>query len=792
MNIITRLSILGLILITLQLRAKAQDDRNLARFKTVLQKELGKAGVSVPPASIKFHLIRKGEKSDFGLAAATADAFHLSATQQTISVWSKSEAGIQAGIYWYLNRLGFRYYFPGAAWHYIPKLQSGYREVQHTGTPSFESRRIWYAYGTGSKLADADFKFWEAANLLGGAVVNAGHSYEAIVSRNKGVFLSHPEFFAQKVEKGAIPKNPKFDVSNEQLVQLVIKDALEQVSAYQVRTGSLPVSISMDPSDGGGFATSEAALKIGGPSAQTYYLANRVARAVGQRYPGVQVGLYAYNQHAAPPAFPVEPNIIVLVATAMNQSAYRTDELIQLWRKKGVKVGIRDYYGVMAWDWDMPGKPAGGKMNYVSQLRKYHGEGIRIFSAETNIGWVSRGLGHYVAASLLWDINVDTATIIREFYRNMFGKAAATMASVFNSWQHYSEAVPKEGDLYQWSRLVQQAAGEDKDALVQERIRQVQQYLVYVHLFSKWRKEDSEANLVRLLNYAYRVQDQGNIASYPLFRRLASGAVAGKPHLRFSNPNATWKQPTGALSISETEQLYANMLRDLDRSAVTVNTLLPNALKRIPANKMNAAVFAGNSLPVKLRGGHLVVVQVFDRTASLQLTQGLIKVKEYKTLQLKVYPFQSDLSITGSRPLIEQKILPGTQTTVSLASLPTGTYLLHIDDARDGFKLSFAGGVAYGIVAGAPRKAWTFGRNTLVFEVKDITSFSIQNEGAVTLKSPTGRIIDLQQQKGKVSISVGPGEQGLWQLLKQSGKFSLQGVLPLIAADKDFIIRHEE
>jgi hypothetical protein len=213
--------------------------------------------------------------------------------------------------------------------------------------------------------------------------------------------------------------------------------------------------ISMDPSDGGGFSTSTDAKKIGGPSEQVFYLANRVAKALSQKYEGVYVGLYAYYQHAAPPQFELEPNMVVLIATAMNESKYRTDELIEIWKKKKVQLGIRDYYGVMAWDWDMPGQPKGGKISYVKQLKRYYDQGIRLFTAETNVGWISRGLGHYLAAQLLWNVETDAEQLQSEFFTNMFGPAAPEMKELFNAWQNYKQAVPLDGDLYKWGQLVE-------------------------------------------------------------------------------------------------------------------------------------------------------------------------------------------------------------------------------------------------------------------------------------------------------------------------------------------------
>ncbi len=515
------------------------------------------------------------------------DAFHIAVTNKKISVSAGSENGIRNGLYWYLKFLGYKFYFPNEAWYYFPVLSSAYKIIDTTVSPSFTYRRIWYAYGTGSAIADRDYRVWAEANLMGGEDVSAGHSYDGIVNRNKSVFLSNPQFFAQQTVAGKIPKNPKFEVGNEGLVNLVINDALQQINDIFKKTGVLPEMISMDPSDGGGFSTSAASLKIGGPVEQTFYLANKVAKAVKEKYPSIKIGLYAYNEHAAPPEFRLENNIVVLIATAMNQSKYRTDDLIALWKKKGVQIGIRDYYGVMAWDWDMPGRPNGSRLSYVNKLKDYYKEGLELFSAETNIGWISRGLGQYVASRLLWNANEDPEQIEKEFYKTMFGNAEKPMTTLYKAWQTTSTLIPEDRELNKWISLVNNAAALEPDSKVQIRLQQVMHYLHYVYLFKKWRSENSKSNLSDLFSYVYRIQDEGSVASYPLIRRLANDVEARKDAaMSFKNSNAVWKSNTEKVSADEIRKLL-----ELDISSAKGNK---NAVNELPLPKRFSSL--GNGL----------------------------------------------------------------------------------------------------------------------------------------------------------------------------------------------------
>src|SRR6185503_15664063 len=76
-------------------------------------------------------------------------------------------------------------------------------------------------------------------------------------------------------------------------------------------------SISMDPSDGGGWCECDACAQMGSVSDRVVTLANEVAVAInaldlGPKY----VGHYAYNFHCAPPSVRVDPHVIPSATTA--------------------------------------------------------------------------------------------------------------------------------------------------------------------------------------------------------------------------------------------------------------------------------------------------------------------------------------------------------------------------------------------------------------------------------------------------------------------------------------------
>jgi hypothetical protein len=766
----------------------------------VLQKELEKAGFSsievkadgeFEGRGFQLDLLNENELAKLRLKEAPFDAFYLKATNSNVYIASSSTEGLQNGVFWYLQQLGYRYYFPHEVWHVVPKLKTVYKPVEKISIPSFTYRRIWYAYGTDSKKADADYNLWSKANLQGGEAVNTGHSYEAIVNRNRAVFKEHPEYFAGQVDKGKIPANPKFEVSNEGLVQLCIQDAFNQIEASIRKTGMAPSMISMDPSDGGGFSTSPASLKIGGPSEQAFYLANRVASAVRQKYPFVKIGMYAYNLHAAPPKFAVELNIVVLVATAMNKSLYRTDELVELWRKKGVSVGLRDYYGVMEWDWDMPGSVAGGKLKNVQKLKSYYQAGIRYFSAETNIGWISRGLGHYIAAQLLWDAHADMEALKKDFFTQLFGKAANIISQLYDSWEKYNQPVPHEGDLLEWNKLVAKASQTEPDKAVQLRLDQIKQYLHYVYFFKKWKKENTDESLLALMTYAYRVQDDGIMASYPLFRRLTKGMLKNKPGMRFYDKDAIWKKNESKVTKTETEHNFQQAIKTLNPSDKIEVPVFPHFFFASEGKEKNIGGQA-TSAKVQLRGPHTILFLLHDTTnAAINFSVGLIKSGNFKKLRVQIFPYKADLTTDKAERVLQAYLEPKQYHSLSLASLKPGAYIAVLDDSKSGFKMTFSGAVTYGIVAHNEKKTWTISRNNLTFLVpKGTKEFTLQTNGVLTLKSPSGRKIDLQKRSSEPrTIIVEKGEEGIWKMQQQSGTFYLQGILPLVSADEKFLLK---
>ncbi len=289
---------------------------------------------------------------------------------QTLTISGNSDVAVRDGTYIYLEKLGCRWFFASKRWNIIPRRKSAFIKIHISTQPDYRYRNIWYQYGFGwgklwkSKKIERDYRLWFKANRLGGiAPFHYGHSWDAIIRRNKGEFDKHPEYYALgKDGKTRLTRknngNPKFCCTNPGLLKLVAQDRLERLRELKKRN-RYEFMVSVDPSDGYGFCHCNRCNKLGNGTDRPIFLANYVARYLRKFFPDAWVGLYAYADHSAPPTLDVEDNVYVQIATAFNKSKYTYDDLIRLWGKKAGAIGIREYYGVMAWDWNLPGRGRG-------------------------------------------------------------------------------------------------------------------------------------------------------------------------------------------------------------------------------------------------------------------------------------------------------------------------------------------------------------------------------------------------------------------------------------------------
>ena len=505
----------------------------------------GTAGVAVGTVT-EFPLLNAAIRLDANDFLHGDDHLLLSHTNGLLLIGATPTAARHA-VWSFLDRLGYRRFFPAPKWEIIPRHAELRVWLDAVESPDYLNRRIWYGWGTWPENQE-EYRVWCIRNRTVSAFqLNTGHAYDHILRRFKMVFDAHPEYLGLV---GGERKSSKFCISNPELRALIVQYA---VNAF--REDPTLSSLSLDPSDGGGWCECEVCAALGPPTDRAILLANEAAEAVRRELGRGFIGLYAYNYHSPPPTrLRVHPAVIVSVATAFLKGGWTVDGLIESWREKGAALfGIREYYSVNTWDRDRPGSARGSNLKYLADtIPRYHSMGARFLSAESSENWGPNGLGYYLAARMLWSTQEVARLDERreEFLSMAFGPAREAMDRFYRLIEGSQRPrISRDllGRLYRATADAFERAGDRAD--VRARIGDLVLYTRYVELYRAYsaaRGDGRQAAYEALIRHAWRIRRTGMVHSYALYRDLANRdrSVAPPPGAEWNVPEAKnpWKQ----------------------------------------------------------------------------------------------------------------------------------------------------------------------------------------------------------------------------------------------------------
>ena len=714
------------------------------------------------------------------------EGLYIKSDDQSVLIIGNTGLAIQQAVYIYLDQLGFRFLLPGEIWEVIPSLKSVYKKSGILTQPHYDNRTIANGHGyANSKKIETDFKSWEKANRMGGSFpVRNGHSYDEIMMNNAPTFKEHPEYFAGQVAKGTLPPAPKFNVANKDLVKLVAEDAVKRLETYKLLKEHIKM-VSMEPSDGGGFCNTPACKAIGTPSDQAFYLTNAAAREVQKKFPGSWVGSYAYNEHILPTKYTLGPNVFVMITNGFNRSKYSTEELLGMWGKKTKKTGVYEYLHVYEGSMDMPGQMKVSSTKYLSQsIKKFYKAGATTYVAESTMGWVSKAVGNYALARLLWDINSDVESIKKDFYTNAFSSVAPQMRKMMDSWEEYPNRVPSDNDLADWLRLTDEAYRKAGSEKIRKRIGHIKIYLHYMVLFRNLKLKTSEDNYIRIVTFANRTFETAAFATLPTMVSVGNySGIKGKGW--YDSPEQPWKKDKLPHTEEELEKFFQDDLKTIQRTeGVTGFTPATNFVSLSDIIKLPATNFP--KATITAWGNTEYIIQVKEKSADnfFQLTSGYaanpavdrdVKVSIYKTDDKE-----------KENPVLQFKQSKKTEMEkFSLAALAPGYYCMRVADEQKMFMLKFSPGINYSITIRPREKLLTttvWGYNTFYFYVPPgVKKFLVSKTVSLIIETPSGRSINMEGGAEETRmIDVQNNEAGIWKIFKQSGSLYLEGVPPYL------------
>jgi hypothetical protein len=545
----------------------------------------------------------------------------------------------------------------------------------------------------------------------------------------------------------------------------------------------------MEPSDGGGACSTPECLAIGTPSDQAFYLTNMVARAMQKKYPGVWVGTYAYNEHIIPTKYKLEPNVFVMITNGFNNSKYTTKELMEMWGKKASRIGIYEYLSVYEWDLDLPGQPAAGNFNYLqSSVKRYYQNGARAYQGESVMGWVNRGPGQYLLSKLLWNINVNVDSTMKDFFEKGFENTAPLISKLYVSWQTYKHGLPQDNDMADWLRIVDEASRTARSAAVRKRIDYIKMYMNYLVMYRDLKTNTTEQNMIRILSYAFRSFEQTAFATLPTMVSLPNRmGFAGWGWYDYDDQK--WKQDKRPYTAAEMEETFQTALRTIKKEeGVTRFPYATSFVKLDQVTKLPKTEYLLRGHAIWDRTEYIIRINKKGDQNYIEMHSGFsAQPPVEKDVEIRIFALKPGVTnYEDEKPnLVIRQHKKDVVEKFSLASLEPGTYKLFIDDRRKLFVLNFSTPIDYSIVLNADFKLNTTssaGLNYFYFFVpKGVKKFHVTKNTVLELISPTSRVIDKQNNKEEsFFVEVQPGEEGIWRIVQQAGTLYMEGIPPYL------------
>ncbi|MBL0311099.1 MAG: DUF4838 domain-containing protein [Bacteroidetes bacterium] len=432
-----------------------------------------------------------------------------------ISAFSKQ--GLVNGIYTYLDRLGFRWYYPGELWKYVPKLMDVGISIDTIEKPDFVLRAFFGTFGTPrnrvidkNAIVDREWNLWSVRNRLGGTYSLKGHAWGDFFWRNIQTFLKHPEYAAlvngkrSELNSGGI----KFCTSNKGLQELFVQDRVAELKKNMNDIPNRPVyTVSVEPSDGEGFCECDECRKLGTISTRVFLLANLVAKEFQKVSPKAFVNLYAYNKHAAPPDIALEPNVIVQIIPYGYQDYTSPEVMFKEWKLKCNHLFVYDYYGLPILNLDKPLQGSLTPIEFANRIRFWHDQGIKGITLESSYSIGATGLGLYLFSRLSWNINTNVEREVSEFYQKIYGNAAGKVRQAQSALETDTNLIDKRISLHLASRIIDsQETATQNDTILGARLTSYKAYLLYLNFLYDFQRneitEDTTA-IDRLMTFVY-------------------------------------------------------------------------------------------------------------------------------------------------------------------------------------------------------------------------------------------------------------------------------------------------
>lgn len=601
------------------------------------------------PVTPDFHPQLPTGREDYLLQTHAGGVYLLGAT----------ELAVEHAVWDFLYRLGYRQFFPGPHWEIVPSRPRLEMALDTLQRPDYFARRLSGstslgkdAYGDGRAYRD-----WMARNRVAeGWVISDTHIYGFIITARKKEFEAHPEYLALVDGQR---KGSKFCTANKDLRKLVVDFALEH---FQKNPRS--EAISMEPSDGGGHCECSDCAKLGSVSTRVVMLANEVAAAVNEVYPGKLVSILVYNFHTAPPDIQVHPQVAATICAGQLTGNWKPEELFDAWTAKGANAagsgyGIFEYYSNIVGNRYLPMGTRASDLLYLQKtIPDFHRRGARRLVTGIAYSNGSVALGTYMASRMLWDVEEAgrLPELYKDFLEKCFGAARQPMDRFYRLVYRIDKADPKmplTGDTVgRMYRALNEAWPLAADDAVRRRIEDLILYTRHVELHLAGRTVPAPADATGdFMRHAWRMRKEMMVDVYGLFEYLPQNIPAAEYGWRVPADKNPWKtgEPYKSDEIAAMLQAGVTNNRIGEYQTRSFSDDLVPAAGLLPPEKMPAAPIYGFGLPPEGRQVFYTWVDKAPGEVKLRATGGLIWPKRAGNLKITLF---SDKAVSDAADFV--------------------------------------------------------------------------------------------------------------------------------------------
>ncbi len=409
------------------------------------------------------------------MAKVQPRGYRIVATKSALVLRGKNDGGTINALYGFLqDKLGARWFFPTELFEVVPKrgtVSVGYCNEVHNPSSKFGM------FGVNTGVNDEGPIWCERMRRDEGAYkLRADPHYIGYILNSDIYGKDHPEFYPLLNGKRVIPapgdrSAPQPCYSNPDLVKAVVAFCRK---SFDDNPNALSVAIGENDSTEWCECENCRALDVQPlekvndivqHSDRYFTFANQVAREIGKSHPGKLVGCLVYNGTYTPPRkiARLEPNLAIAICVDDSQyydKSYRDRDykVLEAWKKKGCKnIIVYNYHG-LCWWWG-PRYYAHQDAANIKQMAK---QGTAGWLSEMPVHWPTQGPMIYMAAQMMWNVNLDSDKTLDDLFTKSFGSEAGKEVKAFYSVFEKAWARPapgRTGKYFEgWSLVSEQMA----------------------------------------------------------------------------------------------------------------------------------------------------------------------------------------------------------------------------------------------------------------------------------------------------------------------------------------------